>query len=369
MTLLYRRDAHLLMSALTTVQILMEKHSIFFASSLIKEGIVFAIDALQMPENFISSASNSVSVGKSIKETSNCFCHSFKTCDASSSPSRNCAASRETVFNMAKRIKSTYFTMITGHFGPGFSITGHKLKDLCSSMDDNMKINSNGEFSPQNEDNLARMLMEMMGIINGDDSISTFEFIESGFMKTLANYLSVGAYCKAEADERYVHEHYCMIMKRFQRLYDIIDSGSLQNGQSTLVKKLQSALSAFDDFSVVPSLDYHRKPEFANVPRRSYIMIPCLRVQFICEDEAVPKSSSDNVLTVDSLASFEKIEEYLMPKYSQVQPCHPTDSADDDVESIGDEAFHSAFEYEGTMTDLQEYGGDEEVPDKIFWLY
>ncbi|CAA7389475.1 unnamed protein product [Spirodela intermedia] len=329
--LLKRRDNHVLSSSLKTVQILLERHYAAFVGLFIKEGVVYAVDALQMPENVTQfmpqaiqpcRAPRSESAGISIKKDSKCFCHVFDPRDSLSSQSGTCAVSEEAVLDLAKQIKSTYFKTVMANSETGLSDILQKLKISCSNLDDRVENNSKRDFCAQNEEYLARILMQVMEILNGEP-LSTFEFIESRFMKSLANYLSNGVYFQAEVDDSDLENHFSVIFTRFRTFATICLLKSCQHWEGMLLKllvrKLLSALATFDDFPIVSSLSYHHRYSYADIPCRGYTINPCLRVRFVSEDESVSKEYADNVLAVESSSSFDEIEGILWPRISGKQ--------------------------------------------------
>lgn len=384
--LLKRRDNHVLSSSLKTAQILLERHSAAFVGPFIKEGVVYAVDALQIPENFTRfvpqtiqpcQAPSSASAGTRVKKDSKCFCYVFDPCDSVSAQAGTCAVSEEAVIDLAKQIKSTYFKTIMANSVTGLSDILQKLKISCSSLDDSVENKSKRDFSAQNEEYLARILMQVMDILNGEP-LSTFEFIESRFMKSLANYLSNGVYFQAEVDELELENHFSIIFTRFRTLATICLSKSSQNWEGMLLKllvrKLLSALASFDDFPIVSSLSYHHRYSYADIPFKGCTINPCLRVRFVSEDESVSKDYSDNVLAVESSSSFDEIEGFLWPRVSGKQSGQLGESTGKGIDetgskmsggSKGNEDTYLAEEYAEDMTPCQEQRKAIEVPQKL----
>ncbi|CAA6654807.1 unnamed protein product [Spirodela intermedia] len=317
--LLKRRDNHVLSSSLKTVQILLERHYAAFVGLFIKEGVVYAVTHFKCRRMSPNLCLRPFSLHK---KDSKCFCHVFDPRHSLSSQSGTCAVSEEAVLDLAKQIKSTYFKTVMANSETGLSDILQKLKISCSNLDDRVENNSKRDFCAQNEEYLARILMQVMEILNGEP-LSTFEFIESRFMKSLANYLSNGVYFQAEVDDSDLENHFSVIFTRFRTFATICLLKSCQHWEGMLLKllvrKLLSALATFDDFPIVSSLSYHHRYSYADIPCRGYTINPCLRVRFVSEDESVSKEYADNVLAVESSSSFDEIEGILWPRISGKQ--------------------------------------------------
>uniref|UniRef100_A0A1D1YN22 HECT-type E3 ubiquitin transferase n=1 Tax=Anthurium amnicola TaxID=1678845 RepID=A0A1D1YN22_9ARAE len=323
--LLTRKDIHVLNSSLKTAQILLERQIDVFMGPFIKEGVVYAIDKLQLPENRTQVMAQPTlvpmtdSAQVAIQDISKCFCHVFSPCHAPSSQAETCGLGKETVLALAKQIRSTYFNTVLRESDLGFTDFLQKLKTLSGTLNENVERLPKNDCS-QNEEHLTHVLKQMMMELDGAEPMSTFEFIESGIVRSLAYYLSNGMYFEGQMDGSDSQSHFSIILKRFQTFASICLLKSGQNPDNMLlallVRKLQNALSSFDQFPVVLSLGYKHRNVYADVPYGHSTKQPCLKVHFVSEDESIVNGYSESVLAVESSSSLHAIEEFLRPKIS-----------------------------------------------------
>lgn len=103
-----RSDHHILLLALQIAQTVLEKLSNVLMRSFVKEGVLFAIDALLMPENcsqFTSLVINDAQSKKSAgRVVTRCLCYAFDTRQSgSTSDSETCKVDKNSIHNLAEQ--------------------------------------------------------------------------------------------------------------------------------------------------------------------------------------------------------------------------------------------------------------------------
>ncbi|MQM13235.1 hypothetical protein Taro_046161 [Colocasia esculenta] len=332
--LLSRKDIHVLHSSLKTAQILLEKQTDVFMGPFIKEGVVYAVDSLQLPDSHASPISDSGQV--TVKDFSKCFCHVFNPSFSISRQAETCKIDKETVLALAMQIKSTYFNTVAEDIDKGLTDVLQKLRALCESLTDNAQKFSKDCY--QNEEYLTGILKQIMEELGGGEPMSTFEFIESGITRSLAHYLSNGMYIQGQENDKCLQNHFSIVLKRFQTFASICLSKTGQNQDmllKLLVQRLQNALSSLDQFPVVSSLGYKLRNVYADIPFGHSTMHPCLKVRFIPEDGSMLNGCYENVVAVKSSSSLDAIEEFLCRKISAKIGEESTEKGKDDSVSGG----------------------------------
>ncbi|KAJ0088161.1 hypothetical protein Patl1_32033 [Pistacia atlantica] len=323
-----RKDHHVLILALEIAEKILQKLSDTFLNSFVKEGVFFAIDALLTPEKCsqqlfpvfsgmqLCSSSSQKSSGR---EVLRCLCYAFDTGQSSTvSESGTCWHDKDSVHNLAQKIRTTYFSPELFGSEEGLTDILQNLKTFSAALSDLMNVPSSNDSPAQNEEKFYSILHQIMEKLNGTEPVSTFEFIESGIVKSLMNYLSNGLY------NGELHGGYCnlsVVEKRFEVLARLFLSPSNIISEdfplSVLIQKLQSALSSLENFPVILSHSFRQRNSFATVPFGRCIAHPCLRVRFVKGDgETCLSDFSEDLVTVDPFSSLDAIEGYLWPKVS-----------------------------------------------------
>ncbi|KAJ9559067.1 hypothetical protein OSB04_013681 [Centaurea solstitialis] len=312
-----RKDRHVLMLALNISETILQKNSDVFVGPFVKEGVIFAIDALVVPEKcsqFMFSMfneiqlSNGSSQGNAAKDAAiRCLCYSFEASQSSSSTSEswNCKLEKDCVQTLAKHIKTNYFNTNPSTLENGMTAILEELKSLSAELT-SMMTNS------MLEEEYDRVLRQIMLHLSGGDVISTFEFVESGIAESLFKYLSSGK-CGTKAQS-------CIAERRLEAFWRLFLSSTDQQpltnfSLSAFISKLQSALSSVEDFPVVLNNAPKNRNSYATVPHRRCITYPCLKVVFVKgEGETSLSDYSGDVQNVDPFSDFDAIERFLWPK-------------------------------------------------------
>ncbi|XVE76239.1 hypothetical protein DITRI_Ditri12bG0156800 [Diplodiscus trichospermus] len=321
-----RKDQHLLMLALRIAEMILQKLSDVFLNSFIKEGVFFAIDALLTPEK-CSQAMVPVVSGiqpsfdssqkSSAKEVQRCLCYAFDTVASSSGPP--CKLDKDTVYDLAKNIKTNYFAPELFDSEKGMTDILQNLRTFSAALSDLINMPVGDDIAVQHEEKFYNILHQFMLKLNGREPVSTFEFIESGIVKSLMHYLSNGLYLRENVEFNGIYDHLLVLGKRFEVFAKLFLSYSDIPVEdlplSVLIQKLQSALSSLENFPVIPSHGFKQKTSFATVPNGRCVMYPCFRVRFVRgEGETCLSDYPEDVLAVDPFSSLDAIEGYLWPK-------------------------------------------------------
>ncbi|KAJ9181624.1 hypothetical protein P3X46_009736 [Hevea brasiliensis] len=335
-----RKDQHVLILALQIAEIILQKLSGVFLNSFMKEGVFFAIDALMIPEkcsqsifpvfNGIQLPSDSSQKFVS-KVVLRCLCYAF---DAGQSPiaseAGTCKLEKDDVQSLAKHIKTTYFAPELCDSENGLTDILQNLRALSALLSDLMNMPVSSDASTHDEEKFYCLLHQVMEKLNGREPVSTFEFIESGIVKSLVNYISNGQYLREKVNFHGSSDHYYHIGKRFEvfaRLFSSYSSLDEESPVSLLIRKLQSALSSLENFPVILSHSSKQRNWFATVPNGRCMPHPCLRVRFVRgEGEMCLCDYSDDVVTVDPFSSLDSIEGFLLPKV-RIEKTNPIETA------------------------------------------
>ncbi|KAL7265164.1 hypothetical protein ACSBR1_003011 [Camellia fascicularis] len=335
-----RKDNHVLMLALQIADTILQKLSDIFLNSFLKEGVFFAIDTLLTPEKGSQlmfpmfsgiQQSNDTSQNCAARDAHKCLCYAFDTVQSAfASETGSCRLEKDSVHSLAKQIKTNYFdTKILNH-EQGLTDILQKLRTLAAALTDLVNT-SMSKDSPRLHEEFYSILHQIMAQLNGRDPISTFEFIESGIVKALVNYLSNGQYLRENTELSSGFNHTCGVEKRFEvfgRLFlPSLDAPLEDFPLSLLTQKLQTALSSLENFPVILSHSNKQRNSFATVPYGRCTSHLCLKVQFMRGEGETHLCDYSDVLTVDPFSYLDAIERYLWPKVSKNRTEHGKSAA------------------------------------------
>lgn len=286
-----------------------------------KEGVLFAVDALLSPEKCSQFLFSDETCQGSVP------CAAIKClCFASESPTgpeaKTCKIEKETLQNLARHIRTNYFA--TDSMNPDLGITNvlQKLKTLSSALTDLVHKASSSIAPLQEKEDLYPVLHQIMSELNGNGAVSTFEFIESGVVKSLVNYLSNGQYLGQKVDGDGSVDQLYIVEKRFALFGRLLLYNSVCPPEDSaflaLIKRLHSALSSVENFPVILSHASKLRNSYATVPYGRCTSYPCLKVHFVKGDgESSLGDYTEGVVNVDPFSPLETIEGYLWPKVSR----------------------------------------------------
>lgn len=311
-----RKENHVVLLALQIVDTTMLKLPHVYLNSFIKEGVLFAIYGLLSSDEDLNVST--VSDGIASRDVHRCPCFAFDTGQSSRSPENGtCKLQSNTVQNLAKRIWVTYFETESVNPEKGVTDILQKLRTLSTALTDLVNKSVEDVTSCQQEEDIFNLLHQIISELNEKDSISTFEFVESGIIKAFVGYLS-NAIDLAERED-YATKYFYIMEKRFEVFGRLLltraDPAQAEYPLLTLVRRLQSALSSVESFPIVSSQAYKRRNSYATIPNGRCTSYPCLKVQFVRENgETCLREYVEDVVNVDPFVPLDEIEGYLLPR-------------------------------------------------------
>jgi len=320
--LLSRRDHHVLIPALNIVDITMKKLPSEFLSSFAKEGVSHAIRELAKQEDCSQSQLTDEQSSyvedtddQTATDLSECLCYAFDLLPhPSSSKSKTCMLQRHTLPLLAQHILFNFFneSLISDTV---LSENLRKLKACCKALEND--VDSALTNCTEKEEYLSKILEEVFTEFNEGESITTFEFIKSGFVRFLANYLTNGNYLPRGLDGDKSGAS-LTVLKRLQTVAFMLLSGQSWEyfPLTSLVRHLQNALSALETFPVIMSSAYEPSSRSIDIPAKCSTN-PCLQVHFVKEEEETALCHYDSVLTVEFSSSYDTIEGFLWPRVNK----------------------------------------------------
>ena len=321
----------MLLVALQIAEMILQKLSDIFLNSFIKEGVFFAIDALLTQENCSQlmfpvfsgiQLSFDSSQKSASKEVLRCLCYAFATGQSpTASETGSCKLKKDSVHNLAKHIRTNYFAPNLCDSEKGVTDILQKLRTFSTTLSDLVNMTIGNDASAQHEERFYHILIQIMASLNGREPISTFEFIESGIVRSLLNYLSNGQYLGEKGKAQVGDGDFFVVEKRFEVFARLFLSSSephfVELPLLVLIQKLQSALSSLENFPVILSHGSKQRNSYAMIPNGRRAIHPCLKVRFVRgEGETCICAYSEDVQTVDPFSSLDAIEGFLWPKVS-----------------------------------------------------
>ncbi|KAL6619092.1 hypothetical protein ACP70R_034231 [Stipagrostis hirtigluma subsp. patula] len=354
--LLSRKDHHVLISSLKIIEILMQKLPDAYLGSFIKEGVVYAVEAL-LTQDDCSTSTHQLSDDTQqsenqpqpiVRNKSTCFCYAFDSRRPETVETRTCRIGKGSLFAFARHVKTTYFTTEVVSSEMGLTEILQKLKTCCAVLNETADKSSDQD-NIQSEEHLSTILSEVMMELHGGETMTTFEFLESGLVKSLSNYLSNGKYLQVEESVKDCStDHMLAVLKRFQSFarmsFSNMDQGCGDMLLTLLVRKLQNALTSLDNFPVIMSDNFKPRSNISDIPTRHSTIVPCIRIRFKKDEAETNLTCYDTVLNVEISSSLQAIEEFLWSKVN-------TDTNNQKAEASPD---HTASESTYAEDDPQE---------------
>ncbi|XP_076899021.1 E3 ubiquitin-protein ligase UPL3-like [Bidens hawaiensis] len=336
------KDPQVLIPSLQIAEILMEKLPETFSKMFVREGVVHAIETLTLDalssENVNDSIPGSSSLRSRRRRHATSDLNATEDLKSSDSPELPAVSSslRMNVSTIAKTFKDKYF-----HSDPGQSsevgVTDDliHLKYLCKKLVaiDDQKSKSKGkskvygfrsiEFSPGKEENLLAFVTEMLLELTKDDGVSTFEFIGSGVVDALLNYLSCGHFSKERVSEANLSRLRELASKRYMSFIHVALPSTVDQGQqapmTVLVQKLQSALTSLERFPVVLSHG-SRSSTTARLSSGLGALSQPFKLRLCrANGEKSLRDYSSNIVLIDPLASLAAVEDFLWPRVQRTE--------------------------------------------------
>ncbi|CAH8269838.1 unnamed protein product [Arabidopsis lyrata] len=354
--ILSRKDHHVVVVALQVAEVLLEKYRDAFLNSFIKEGVFFAIEALsnsdrgqQNPVSGIIQGSADLSQKPVTKEIVKCLCQSFER--SLSSASQTCKIENDSVFIFATRIKESFFGPEVFNSEKGLTDVLQNLKNLSVALSDLMTVPIDAHVL--HDEKFFSIWNQIMERLNGRESVSTFEFTESGVVKSLANYLSNGLYQRKLSKGDPECDSLPFVGKRFEVFTRLLWSDG-EATSSLLIQKLQNSLSSLENFPIVLSQFLKQKNSFAAIPNGRCTSYPCLKVRFLkAEGETSLRDYSQDFVTVDPLCYLDAVDQYLWPKVN-IEPMDSVEAKDQAIECQSSQLQSTSISCQGESSSPME---------------
>lgn len=319
-----RKEHHVILLALQVVDTIMLKLPHVYLNSFIKEGVLFAIYGILSSVKDLNVSP--VSDGIASRDVHRCPCFAFDTSQSSKSPENGtCKLQSNSVQNLARHIWVTYFETESVNPEKGVTDILQKLRALSTALASLVNKSMEEATSSQQEEDIFNLLHQIISELNEKDSISTFEFVESGIIKAFVDYLSNAINLVGRED--YAAEYFYIIEKRFEVFGRLLlthtDPAREEYPLLTLVRRLQSALSSVESFPIISSHTYKRRNSYATIPNGRCTSYPCLKVQFVRENgETCLQDYVEDVVNVDPFVPLDEIEGYLLPRVKKNKTKH-----------------------------------------------
>ncbi|KAI3780949.1 hypothetical protein L2E82_10943 [Cichorium intybus] len=352
------KDPQVLLPSLQIAEILMEKLPETFSKLFVREGVLHAIDTLissgqstnplsQQPPNNTDSTPGSSSRSRRYRRrlgTPNTDPTEDPKSEASppnslDPPTLN-SNLRVTVSTTAKAFKDKYFPSIPGVPESGVTDDLLHLKNICTkliTLSEDHKSKSKGkskaatsprflDSSPTKEENLLKVVTFMLSELTKRDSVSTFEFIGSGVVDALLNYLTCGSFSRVSVSESNLPKLREQAIKRYKSFIGVAFSSDYNESNSVpmsvLVQKLQNVLTSLERFPVVLTHN-SRSSTSARLSSGLSASSRPFKLRLVrSHGEKTLRDYSSNVLLIDPLASLAAVEDFLWPRVQRSESSH-----------------------------------------------
>ncbi|XP_014491908.1 E3 ubiquitin-protein ligase UPL4 isoform X1 [Vigna radiata var. radiata] len=333
-----QKDQHTLMLALLIAEIILQKFPDDFFILFLKEGVYFAIDSLVRQEKRTTKlypvycgTQLDFSKKSATRQALKCPCYAFSSGHSStSSEVRKCKLDKSSVFDLAEHIKTTYFVRELFH---SQTDALQNLRTLCNDL---LSMSTDDGVLSVHEEKTKSILYQIMDKLTGKEQFSIFEFIGSGVLKSLADYLSQGRYMRKNMGIHDVFKDNAVIKKRFETLATVclfaFQPLSCEKTLSVFIRNLQSALTSLETFPVILSSGLKLRGSYVTVPKRRHLPYPSLNVCFVKAEGEDSLNEYLNctdrfIYTVDPFSSLHSIEGFLRPKLSSKRIQHAGSSS------------------------------------------
>ncbi|WOL09703.1 E3 ubiquitin-protein ligase [Canna indica] len=345
------KDPQVLIPALEISEVLMEKLPETFSKIFVREGVIHAVDALICPDTSNSQASisdkdcepgissrsrryrrRSGGLNTETRSTYELKCPLpvGSPPDRFEIPPPN-PSLRAAVSARAKSFKDKYFPAYPG--GTEVTVTDDllRLKNLCTNLNshiENVKTKGKGkakasvafsfDISSSTEEHLDGIVAELLAELSKDDGVSTFEFIGSGVILALLNYLSCGTFEKEKISEGTLPKLRKQALRRYRSFVAAALPVESKIGHATpmtmLVQKLQNALTSMERFPVVLSLSSSTGVGTHLSSGLSALSQPIkLRFCRASGEKSLPDYSS-NIVLINPMATLAHVEDFIWPR-------------------------------------------------------
>ncbi|KAJ1277415.1 hypothetical protein BS78_04G002400 [Paspalum vaginatum] len=347
------KDPQVLIPALQIAEIMMEKLPETFAKLFVREGVVHAVESLicSEPSSTLPSSvplqdkdndSAMPSRSRRQRRRGGAVPAENSSLDESNSPNLGVACStrtsevpntslRFTVSERAKSFKGRYFPTDTDSSDVGVTDDLLKLRALCTKLNtatENVKTKAKGkskaistncfDISIDVEEQLDNIISEMLVELSKVNGVSTFEFIRSGVVTALLDYLSCGTFGKEKISEGNLPQLRQQALRRYKSFISVALSIDHERGETPmalLVQKLQSALSSLERFPVVLSQSSRIGTGGSRLTSGLSALAQPFKLRLArAQGEKSLRDYSSNIVLIDPFASLAAVEDFLWPR-------------------------------------------------------
>ncbi|XP_062217886.1 E3 ubiquitin-protein ligase UPL3-like [Phragmites australis] len=353
------KDPQVLIPALQIAEIMMEKLPETFSKLFVREGVVHAVESLvcSEPLNTLPSQvspqdrnndpampsrsrrqrrrGGAVLTENSPLDESN-GSNPGITCTTTSSLEVPNTSLHFSVSDHAKSFKDRYFPTDPDSSDIGVNDDLLKLRTLCAKLNtatENVKTKAKGkskavsanlfDISNDVEEQLDIIVSEMLAELSKVNGVSTFEFIRSGVVTALLDYLSCGTFGKERVSEANLPKLRQQALRRYKSFVSValsIDHERDETPMALLVQKLQSALSSLERFPVVLSQSNRIGVGGSCLTSGLSALAQPFKLRLSrAQGEKSLRDYSSNIVVIDPFASLAAVEEFLWPKVQRRQ--------------------------------------------------
>ncbi|XP_024534679.1 E3 ubiquitin-protein ligase UPL3 [Selaginella moellendorffii] len=321
------KDPSVLLTALHITELLMQKLPGVFAKTFVKEGVVHAIDTLIACEQQLGKTSDSQKTRRATsgrrRSGSTSDVHPDDPGGSSSAPVGSPPNADSPLHTARLGLLSTAVAKAKflrgAHFCNGITDGGAteslcRLKSLCSKLtaDSTPEVKGKGKGKAKacgsttslSEEQLLAAISGVFGELENGEGVSTFEFVNSGIVSALLNYLSCGS-----VDGRSRQQ----ALNRLKNFLAVALSSDIREAPLTvLVRKLQNALGSLERFPVILSHGPRATGSTASIAAGLSALTQPFKLRLCrASGEKVLRDYSTNVVLIEPLATLAAIEDFL----------------------------------------------------------
>uniref|UniRef100_A0A0E0N8G3 HECT-type E3 ubiquitin transferase n=1 Tax=Oryza rufipogon TaxID=4529 RepID=A0A0E0N8G3_ORYRU len=344
------KDPQVLIPALQIAEIMMEKLPETFSKLFVREGVVHAVESLICPESSDmvlphDKDNESVMPSRSRRQrrrgaaapTENSSLDESNTSNPGIASSTPCSTEvqntslRFAVSDRAKSFKDKYFP--SDHESRDLGVTDDllKLRTLCAKLNsasENVVTKAKGkskalsathfDISHDVEAQFELIITQILTELSKTNGVSTFEFIRSGVVAALLDYLSCGTFGKERVSEANLPKLRQQALRRYKSFISValsIDHERNETPMAFLVQKLQSALCSLERFPVVLSQSSRIGIGGSRLTSGLSALAQPFKLR-LCrgQGEKSLRDYSSNIVLIDPFASLAAVEEFLWPR-------------------------------------------------------
>ncbi|KAL6864715.1 hypothetical protein ACP4OV_015866 [Aristida adscensionis] len=308
--LLVRKNRHVVFQTLKISRTLLQKDQQFFFETFSKEGVKHAIDAIVSQER---NSNDQTKRKNNIQES--CLC--FDIGPESSLTNEACRIENNAVMKLAEEIKEKFLAVKGSKKSlQRFGFALKCVRDFFARLNVHAMTTpvENLDSSKQLSDISRRLLSNELPVT------STFEFVDSGIIKYLADYLSNGAYFNANIKNgQDLQAHLHEVQSRLQKFTCMALTASNESSVKPLgilVEKLLDTLHMCHDTFPVMLSDEQVTRESMMIPLRyPENQVPTsLDLKFRRSHREKELHNFADVLNVNLFSTPDDIEAILLPK-------------------------------------------------------